>query len=136
MNRCRCVSLCILLCSVLLAGCAKKSNRSTVTGNVMLDGQPLKTGIIRFVPADGQTSTADGRIDDGKFSVNVPPGDKRVSISSQKVIGKRKAQDMPESPMIDIVEEILPAKYNVQSDLTLKVDAGSQEKNFDLKSGK
>ena len=134
MNRCRSVSLCILLCSVLVAGCAKKSNRSTVKGNVTLDGQPLKTGIIRFVPADGQTSTADSRIVDGKFSVNVPPGDKRISISAQKVIGKKKAQDMPESPMIDIVEEILPAKYNVRTELTLTVDAGSQEKDFDLKS--
>jgi len=38
--------------------------------------------------------------------------------------------------MIDIVEELLPAKYNVKTELTLSVAAGSQLKDFDLKSGK
>ena len=40
------------------------------------------------------------------------------------------------APAVDIVEELVPVKYNVQSELMLKVDAGSQDKNFDLKSGK
>src|SRR4051812_44474949 len=81
----------LLLIAVICAnGCAKTSNKGIVSGSVTLDGQPLKTGIIRFEPTDGKTSTADGRIVDGIFKVSVPPGDKRISISAQKVIGQKR----------------------------------------------
>ena len=136
MNRGRSIGLCVLCCCILIVGCAKKSNRGTVSGNVTLDGEPLKSGVIRFVPADGATATADSVITDGKFSASVPPGDKKVSISAPKVTGKRRMYETPDSPMIDVVQELLPAKYNVQTELTLAVNAGSQEKDFPLTSGK
>jgi hypothetical protein len=128
------VSLCVVVCAVALAGCAKKTNRGTVTGDVTLDGQPLKSGVIHFESFDGKAAAADAMIVDGKYKVELSPGDKRVSISAPKVTGKRRAYDTPDSPTVDIVQELLPAKYNAQSDLTQKVDAGSQEKDFDLKS--
>ena len=109
----------------------------TVEGRVTLDGQPLKTGIIRFVPADGQTASADAQITDGKFTAKVPVGEKKVSISAPKVVGQRKMYNTPESPTIDTIEELLPAQYNAQSTLTLTVTSGSQQPpTFDLKSGK
>ncbi len=136
MNGCRCAWWSILIVSVLFAGCAKTSNRGTVTGNVTLDGQPLKAGIIRFLPADGQTATADTAITDGKFSAVVPPGDKKISISAPKVTGKKRMYETADSPEVDIVQELLPAKYNTKTELTLTVNAGSQEKDFPLTSGK
>jgi hypothetical protein len=129
-------TLCVVLCAVMLAGCAKKPDRGTVTGSVTLDGQPLPSGVIHFVPADGKTATADSMITDGKFSASVPPGDKKVSISAPKVTGKKRMFDKPDSPEVDVVQELLPAKYNVQTQLTLTVNAGSQEKDFPLSSGK
>src|SRR4051794_11302358 len=80
MNGCRLAWLIVLLCCVLISGCAKKSNRGTVAGNVSLDDQPIKMGVIRFVPVDGQTATADAAIADGKFTAEMPPGEKRISI--------------------------------------------------------
>lgn len=136
MNHCRCVCLCVLCCCILIVGCSKKSNRSTVAGTVTLDGQPLKSGVIRFMPADGQTASADSIITDGKFSASVPPGEKKISISAPKVTGQRRVYETPDSPMIDIVHELVPAKYNVQTELTLTVSASSQEKDFPLTSGK
>lgn len=136
MNYYRSVWLCILCCCTLVIGCAKKSDRSTVTGTVTLDGSPIKSGVIRFVPADGQTATADSAITDGKFSASVPPGEKKVSISAPKVTGQRRVYETPNSPMIDVVQELLPAKYNAKTELTLSVNAASQEKNFPLTSGK
>jgi hypothetical protein len=88
------------------------------------------------MPAGGQTASADSIITDGKFSANVPPGEKKISISAPKVTGQRRVYETPDSPMIDIVQELLPAKYNVQTELTLTVSAGSQEKDFPLTSGK
>jgi hypothetical protein len=53
-----------------------------VTGTVTLDGRPLESGLIRFVPTDGQTATADATIANGQFTATVPVGEKRVSISA------------------------------------------------------
>ena len=131
------VRCCALICViVVLAGCGKTSDKGTVTGNVTLDGQPIKTGLIRFMPVDGKTTTADSVITDGKFNASVPPGDKKVLISAQKVTGQRRVYETPDSPMTDVVQEQVPVRYNAQTTLTYSVTAGSQQKDFELTSGK
>jgi hypothetical protein len=129
----------LFLCGALVGlilGCSAHSTDGTVSGTVTLDGEPLKTGNIRFDPADGRTSTADAIIKDGKFMAKVPPGDKRVSIMASKVVGKKKMYDTADSPVIDLTEEMLPKRYNANSELSLTVKAGKQEPEpaFDLKS--
>jgi hypothetical protein len=126
--------LCVAVCFAALVGCSGRSNRGVVTGTVTFDGQPLKSGTIRFIPADGRTPTSDAIITDGKYRADVPLGEKRVSISAPKIVGKRKAYDTLDSPTVDIVEELLPAKYNAQSELKLTVQAGKQSHDFELKS--
>jgi hypothetical protein len=121
----------MLLGLACLAGCG--SGRGNVTGEVTLDGQPLKEGIIRFVPTDGHTPTADAPVSDGHFSANVPVGEKRVELSAPKVVGKLPRM-MPESPQVDDVRELLPQRYNVKSDLKMTVESGTQEKTFELQS--
>jgi hypothetical protein len=107
-----------------------------VTGTVTLDGRPLESGLIRFVPTDGQTATADATITHGEFTVTVPVGEKRVSISAPKVTGKRKMYDTPDSPTMDVIEELLPARYNAQTELTTSITAGDQPAEFALTSKK
>ncbi len=126
----------IAVCAVSMAGsgCSSDSGKGTVSGTVTLDGQPLQSGLIRFVPVDGRTPTAEATITDGEFSADVPLGEKQVSISAPKVVGKRPAYQTPNAPMIDIIEELLPARYNVTSQLTLNVTGGRQDAPFDLKS--
>ena len=130
----RCTWWSILVVSALVAGCSKTSNRGSVTGTVTLEGQPLQAGTIRFMPADGQTATAETTIADGKFSAVVPPGDKKISISAPKVTGKKRMYDAAGGPEVDVVQELLPAKNNVQTELTLTVSAGPQHKDFPLTS--
>jgi hypothetical protein len=130
------VALFLVVCCFALAGCSGKSSKlGTVAGDVTLDGQPLKSGIIHFVSADGKAATTDAVITNGKYTVEMPPGDKRISISAPKVVGKRKVYDTPDSPTLDQVQELLPARYNAQSDLRLTVAIGSQQKDYELKSG-
>jgi hypothetical protein len=126
-----------VVCAVLLAasGCSSDPGKGTVSGTVTLDGQPLASGLIRFVPVDGQTPTAEATITDGEFSAEVPIGEKRISISAPKVVGKRPAYQTPNSPMIEIVEELLPARYNMTSELKLNVKGGRQTEDFKLESG-
>jgi hypothetical protein len=131
------LSLVIALVFCTLASCSQRDDKhGTVSGSVNLDGQPLPTGAIRFTPVDGHVSPTEGVISEGKFSVQTGIGDSRVTISAPKVTGKRKMYNTPDSPTVDIVVELLPAQYNTQSTLTLKVAAGSQQQNYDLKSGK
>jgi hypothetical protein len=111
-------------------GCSGDSKHAAVSGSVTLDGAPIQTGTIRFVPADGMSATADAIITEGEFTAAVPPGEKRIEISAPKVIGKRRM--MPDSPEISITEESVPAKYNTKSELTYSVTAGTQSKDFEL----
>ena len=123
-----------ILVFTLFAGCSEETGKATISGTITLDGQPLKDGIIRFVPIDGQTPTAEAAITDGEFSVEVPLGEKQVSISSSNVVGKRQAYEAPGSPTVDIVEERLPPRYNVQSELTINVQQENEPANFALTS--
>jgi hypothetical protein len=113
-------------------GCAAETSHGTVQGTVTLDGTPLANGLIRFVPANGESPTAETMITDGKFTVKVPVGDKSVSISAPKVIGKRQVYETADGPTIDVIEELLPPRYNIESELTLTVTPGQQQQDFEL----
>ncbi|MBA4105072.1 MAG: hypothetical protein C0485_04880 [Pirellula sp.] len=118
----------------LLAGCSSKPAGGTVKGTVTLDGQPLATGRILFIAVDQGSPSAEAAITAGQFETLVLPGDKRVEIRSPKVTGKKKMYNTPDSPTIDTVVELLPAKYNVNSELKMTVDGTAQEQKFDLLS--
>jgi hypothetical protein len=120
------------LAVALYCGCS--GSKGTVSGEVTLDGEPLKEGTIRFVPTDGKSQTASATISKGHYRAEAPPGEHRVEISAPKVLGKRKMYDTPDSPIVDEVGELLPSRYNVKSELTLSVRSGSQTKVFALTS--
>jgi hypothetical protein len=124
----------VMLLAAALTGCSSEKTGGIVKGTVTLDGQPLAAGQILFVSVDQSTPSAEGKITAGAFEALVPPGEKRVEIRAPKVTGKKKMYDTPDSPTVDTVVELLPAKYNVNSELTMTVDGAAQEQNFDLKS--
>ena len=134
MTSCSLRLLSALLLAVMIAGCSSKPVGSTVKGTVTLDGQPLATGRILFVAIDQSSPSAEAAITAGQFEALVPPGEKRVEIRAPKVTGKKKMYDTPDSPTVDTVVELLPAKYNVNSELKMTVDGTTQEQKFDLKS--
>ena len=123
----------LALTGFTLLGCG--SRVSTVSGKVTLDGAPLANGTIAFVPADGRTASAEVKIKDGFYSVQMPPGRKRVQISATKVIGQRVvyAGD-PNSPVVDNVQEIIPQQYNAATTLTFEATTGGAQQDFALKS--
>ena len=113
---------------VILAGCG--SSEGTISGEVKVDGQPLKDGTIKFVPSDGKSSPVDAPIKEGKYKATLPPGEVKVEIRGNKVVGKIKM--MPESPEVDKVEELVNEKFNTKSDIKMTIQSGSQEKHFDV----
>ena len=130
-----CRALALAFLSVACGGCSTGPAVGTVNGEVTFDGQPVKDGHVEFTPLDGQGATAGAPIVEGKFKAeNVPATKMKVQLHGNKVIGKRKAYDTPESPVMDDVVELLPHKYNVTSDITLDVKRGSQDVKYELKS--
>jgi hypothetical protein len=126
----------IAAANLALGGCDRGPPSGAVNGEVTLDGQPVKNGRILFTPIDRQTQPAGGTISDGKFTVSdVPVAKMRVEINGNKVIGKRRVyEDSPNSPIVEEVAELVPRKYNINSELTLDVKEGSQTVQYDLKS--
>jgi hypothetical protein len=124
-------SLALLL---LVVGCSTKPAQSTVKGTVTLDGNPLPDGLIHFIASDGGAPTAEAKVVSGQYEAVVPPGEKRVEIRAAKVVGKQKMYDTPDSPSVDVIEELLPRRYNVDSELKLTVAEGEVVRAFDLTS--
>ena len=122
-----------LVFSSLLAGC-DRTRMATVTGTVKVNGNLLEKGTITFTPVDGKRQVTGGEITGGNYSVKVPPGLMKVSLSAPKVVGKKKVYPTPTSPEMPITVEALPPRYNDNTELQLEVTSGTVEKDFDLKT--
>jgi hypothetical protein len=119
----------------VLVGCSG-NGLVQVSGEVTVDGNPLKNGTISFFSDTGEKSgpTAGAAIKDGKYSAAVASGRKRVEIRGYQTVGQTRVAG-PESPLIDIVKDILPDQYNAKSELTCEIAASASPQNFALKSG-
>ena len=125
---------CVFAGLLVLSGCGKPA--PSVVGTVLLDGDPLPSGWIRFVPAEGTPgSDAGGVIEEGKYSVGkgLAVGKYRVEIHGLKESTLRKERD-PITPiqLIPAAIEAVPAAYNVKSQLIRAVEAGANALDFDL----
>ena len=118
------------LCWLSACGQSDSVITAKVTGQVTLDGKPLERGLIQFLPTDGHGSAAAAEIQRGNYAVAVPLGSKRVEVTSPKVVGKQKAYDTPDSPVMNIIEEQIPWEYNAQSQL--KADVSRERTKFDF----
>lgn len=128
--------LCYLLFNSLLswvAGC-NKSDLNSVSGVVTLDGQPLKEGTIQFAPADGKAPSQAAMIQDGKFSTELRRTNYKVEMHATKFIDTGAKLDEKGPGGGPTAVELLPSRYNVQSELTLKIDGSRSDVRFDLKS--
>lgn len=117
-----------------LSGCTKGPAIGTVEGEVTFDGQPLKDGRVLFTPIDGQGQTGGSTIADGKFTAQMPVAKMKVAINANRVIGRKPVYEGdPKSPMMDVVEELIPQRYNVNTELELDVKEGKQSVKYELK---
>ncbi len=122
----------LLILVFLVPGCSDPT-KGEVSGTVKVNGEPAKQGAITFIPVDGKSSTAGAKITDGQFMApDVPVGTVKVQIRVSKIVGQTRIYNTPDSPIQDIMEEVLPPKYNDQTELLLDVKSGKNEQDFDL----
>lgn len=116
-------------------GCDSQPRRYAVSGAVSYKGEPIKFGSISFRADDG--STGAGQIENGKYEIaavgGLLPGTYRVAINyPNPKIPLPSGNEAPGEPLP--IREMLPPKYNDQTELTLIVGESDKiDANFDLK---
>jgi hypothetical protein len=133
----RATGLAVAATVLALAGCGAGDGKRAVTGTVTWKGQPLATGMIRFLPQDRTVSTETvAVITQGSYAVpkdkGLLPGVYSVSVSSPD---PKSGQGPPDAPPGERggypASERIPAKYNTQTTLTFEVKANDENK-FDV----
>jgi len=135
-------SLVPLLMALGIVGCGEAPpKRVAITGTVKLDGKPVESGSITFIPEpDSPNPSAGGEIKGGEYILTADAGPSsgkyRVEIRWSRPTGKKVPVGSPSPPgtMMDEVKEAIPAKYNTQSTLEREISADENTVDFDLES--
>ncbi len=121
--------------AVVVSGCGdSRGDLAPVTGNVKLDGQPLASALVQFMPLEGKGVVSTGRTDDqGNYemmatrtAMGASRGENTVRITTFEIEdhgGKQK-----------VIRERVPTKYNSASELKVTVKPGRNKLDFDLQT--
>lgn len=120
-----------------LAGCGNNSGPALgqVTGTVTMDGQPLPSAMVSFYPDTGGRSAHGMTDDSGKFLLRYTGMKDGALVDTHKVKIETGVQ-LSESETSTKPKKVpqLPKKYNQETELTAKVERGSNTFDFDLQS--
>ena len=102
----------------MVAGCGGTGDdlpRQAVSGTVSFDGQPMKSGLIQFLPAEpGATTAGGGSIADGQYKIardeGLVPGKYQVQITSQSQAAAGQANALMPGDPVPPVKEPIPAQ--------------------------
>jgi hypothetical protein len=131
----RSIVLLAIGCAFAITGCSRGPAMTKVAGVVTIDGRPLQKGSITFEPIDGRGITVGATIEGGSYVTEAMPGEKKVRITGFEVVGQVPAyKNVPNSRMNDVVKDIVPSRYNNNTELTLEVEESETTGNFELES--
>jgi hypothetical protein len=118
-------------------GCGERRHEFAVSGTITVEGDPVDTGSITFMPTDGATYTAGGVIENGVYKASVPPGKKIVQIRGMKRIGERQVRDEVSGKTFTTVSHarVTPPEYEA-ADSPLHADVTKQDEVFDFQLAK
>ena len=127
------LSLAFLLPSLVGCGESDKLPREAVSGSVSVEGKPLKSGLITFLPNESNTPTQGGAVVlEGKYTIpknqGLVPGKYRIIITSPEdkpEVIVDKANNAPGMPPLP-AKEVIPKQYNSESLLSAEVTAGGK----------
>jgi hypothetical protein len=122
---------CLLFLVLLVFGCQQGPPLGEVSGTVKFESEPIENATVMFTHAEGRAAFA--RTDaNGFYELNFSDGragallgENAISIETGRV-GSDAEGNIVEYP------EILPAKYNVESEITRTIEPGAQILDFDL----
>jgi hypothetical protein len=117
-------------------GCGAKDGieRVVVSGNISFSGKPLEKGQIRFIPTDDSpgpitVETIEGGYYTTEKTGGVPVGVHRVEIRGYD---PKVYADAPKGPGSPPIPQLLPKKYNYDSELKATLESGKSEEILDF----
>ena len=108
---------------LLIVGCSS-NGLIEISGQIRYDGQSVQQGLIAFIPADGRGPSAEAVVQEGRYRVDVAPGSKKVVIEGHEKVGEKHVGG-PETPLVPINKQFLPARYSDRLDSELTCDISS-----------
>ena len=127
------------LVSLPAAGCQDSGPElGRVTGTATLDGKPLPNATVEFQPGPGGSPSYGTTDENGRYELSYSVGRPGAMVGKHVVRISTFRQDAPDDeglrPVIEY-PELLPPRYNEESELTAEVKPGRNEGvNFNLKS--
>ena len=123
----------VLLSALLLNGCGSGGPElGSVSGTVTLDDRPLPDAIVEFQPASG--SPSEGVTDSaGSYQLRYTAKKKGALLGKHQVRITLSTRADAHGQKVD-VPQLLPARYNRNTELTAEVRSGSNKLDFPLKS--
>ena len=117
-----------------IVGCGERTG--TMSGSVSYNGEPVQTGAIAFMPADGNGPASGSEITNGAYRVTeVQPGPKIVKIEAVKQVQfAQNTADLAEAAKAGTAPEsadLIPANA-VGNNEQVTVAAGIQTRDFKL----
>lgn len=145
----RCVpAFALFLVASAAIGCGGKSGpeKAVVSGKVTLDGAPVETGSIAFIPTGATKGPVAGAvIEQGTYRTS-PGGGPVIGAHRVEITAHRPGKGAPAAGAVGAtagpsaaaatpnLEAYIPKQYNKESTLTLDVKSGKNEQDFELKS--
>jgi hypothetical protein len=121
---------CVLSLLALTIGCGEKSDVASLSGQVLHEGQPLSNAALMFYPAQGRPIVAP--LSEGDYSVELPPGEYRVTVN----LGAELPPGWQEGDPIPPTTRELPPQYTSRLDTpltaTVSAEGESQTQDFNV----
>jgi ABC-type glutathione transport system ATPase component len=121
------------------SGCGKSADGVIVTGTVTFDGQPVETGHITFEPQEQGVMTV-APISSGAYTIPAERpasiGKYLVRITAERSTGKTIAanpRSQEDQASVEI-EQYIPEKYNLRSQLYVDISPTQSNHDFTLTS--
>ncbi len=128
----------IAIVLLVAAGCGSQTTTMRVWGDASYDGQPIESGQIVLSPIEGTGGPSTGAaIERGKYDLRQEDGARaggtyRVEITAYGTERTYTPNASGKGPTTTIREQFVPARYNRESQLRLKVSGVSDENRHDF----
>jgi hypothetical protein len=130
---------------VAALGCGQEPYQvAPVSGRVTLNGKPLPNAFVHFGPVGTQERnpgpTAQGKTDaEGRYTLRLDISDRAGAVVGQSRVYITTAVAAAQGPQPDAggkrTKEVVPARYNQETTLTVEVrPGGTDQADFDLKA--
>ncbi len=137
-------NICVVgLLALFACGCGSDPySVASVSGQVLVDGEPANGARVSFEPIGNEDSPnpgpgSFGRTDEeGRYTLKIIGEDDGAVVGKHRVrISMFEVKETPDGEMQDVSKEALPARYNANTELEFEVPAdGTEEADFKLES--